>query len=62
MFSPSGIARYAMDATTRARFETRFFKRRAIPIEPIGIEKMSARRGRIPMRPKTNVPAKPRTP
>ena len=31
-------------------------------MEPIGIEKTRANRGRIPIRPKTKEPANPRTP
>ena len=42
---------------TRARFETRPRSKRLMPIAPNGMAKMSARRGRTPIRPSTKVPA-----
>ncbi len=51
-----------MAPMSRARFETRSRNKRPAPYAPTGTEKMRASRGKIPMRPKTNVPAKARTP
>ena len=60
---PAGVfAKYATEAMTRARFDTRERTNRLTPIAPRGIAKMRVARGSTPMRPTTKVPAKPRTP
>src|ERR1019366_7054345 len=58
MLRPSGSAMYDTDATTRARFDTRPRNKRPTAIAPSGIAAINARRGRMPIRPKTKVPAK----